>query len=168
MLSLELSHHRGKYRHYCSGFKYLFLSKIFKELEYNLCDKYSSLCFEESMKNFTLEKECDCPVDCDSITYSYSLYSTPFNYDYFCSGSLKNPTPLMKGFYKEPFPKIFIRKLRMLVKNISDDTLENCKRYLKYRALVTFRLGTNDVAVTVKSKRLTFFDRLSAFGKLHV
>ena len=133
-----------------------------------MCDKYSSLCFEESMKNFTLEKECDCPVDCDSITYSYSLYSTPFNYDYFCSGSLKNPTPLMKGFYKEPFPKIFIRKLRMLVKNISDDTLENCKRYLKYRALVTFRLGTNDVAVTVKSKRLTFFDKLSAFGKLHV
>ena len=111
-----------------------------------------------------MEKECDCPADCDSITYSYSLYSSPINHDLLCSAKLKTATPLMTSFYDEPFPKLFIRKLRMFAKNISADTLENCKKYIKYRALVTFRLATNDISVTVTSKRLTFFDKLSAFG----
>ena len=121
------------------------------------------VCFEETMKNFALEKGCDCPAECDSITYSYSLYSSPFNYDLLCGRS-----PLMTAFDKEPFPKLFIQKLRMFAKNISSDTTENCKKYLKYRALVTFRLATQDISLTVMSKRLTFFDKLSAFGKKYV
>ena len=53
----------------------------------------------------------------------------------------------------------------MFAKN---ESLENCKKYLKYRALVTFRLATQDISVTVTSKRLTFFDKLSAFGEKYI
>ena len=131
---------------------------------------YASLCFEESMKNFTSENECDCPLDCDSITYSYSLVSSPLKEDELCTANQKSPTPLLKDFYEKPFPKLFIRQLRKYAKNISADPYEICSKYLKYRAVVIFQLATNDVSVTVTSRRLSFFDKLSGFGKkdLHI
>ena len=126
---------------------------------------YASLCFEESMKNFTLEKECDCPLDCNSITYSYSLVSSPLKEDELCQSNIKSPTPLLTAFYGKPFPKYFIRQLRQYAKNISADTFDICTKYLKYRAVVIFQLATNDVSVTVTSRRLSFFDKMSGFGK---
>ena len=127
---------------------------------------YASLCFEESMKNFTLQKKCDCPLDCNSITYSYSLVSSPLKEDELCAQ--KSPTPLLKDFYEKPFPKLFIRKLRKYAKNISADTFEICSKYLKYRAVVIFQLATNDVSVTITSRRLSFFDKLSGFGRINL
>ena len=126
---------------------------------------YASLCFEESMNNFTLEKDCDCPLDCDSITYSYSLVSSRLKEDELCTANQDSPTPLMKDFYKKPFPKLFIRRLEKYAKNISADPFEYCNKYLKYRAVVIFKLATNDVSVTITSRRLSFFDKLSSFGK---
>ena len=49
----------------------------------------------------------------------------------------------------------------------TSDEAELCKRLLPYRAEVTFRMATDTVSVTVRSKRLTFFDKLSAFGMLN-
>ncbi len=126
---------------------------------------YASLCFEESMKNFTSVNDCDCPLDCDSITYSYSLVSSRLKENELCANKLKAPTPLMTDFYHKPFPKLFIRQLRKYAKNISADPYEICSKYLQYRAAVTFQLATNDVSVTITSRRLSFFDKLSGFGK---
>ena len=120
------------------------------------------------MKNFTSEKNCDCPLDCDSITYSYSLVSSRLKEDELCTGNQKNPTPLLTDFYKKPFPSFFIRQLSKYAKNISADALEICNKYLKYRAVVIFRLATNDVSVTVTSRRLSFFDKLSGFGEIWI
>ena len=130
-----------------------------------MCDIYGSLCFEKYMKNVTLEKECDCPLDCDSITYSYSLVSSRLYENEICTGNQNSPTPLMKDFYRKPFPKLFIRRLQKFAKNISADTFEICSKYLKYRAVVIFKIATNDVSVTITSRRLSFFDKLSGFGK---
>ena len=38
-------------------------------------------------------------------------------------------------------------------------------KYLPYRAQVSFRLATDTVSVIVRTRRLSFFDKLSAFGK---
>ena len=127
---------------------------------------YASLCFEESIKNFTSEKNCDCPLDCDSITYSYSLVSSRLKEDELCTGNQNSPTPLLTDFYKKPFPSLFIRQLSKYAKDTSADTLEICNKYLKYRAVVIFKLATNDVSVTVTSRRLSFFDKLSGFGEI--
>ena len=129
---------------------------------------YASLCFEESMKNFTSENDCDCPLDCDSITYSYSLVSSPLKEDELCSANNDSPTPLMTDFYRKPFPTLMIRQLIRYSKNISADPYEICSKYLKYRAVVIFQLATNDVSVTITSRRLSFFDKLSGFGKKNV
>ena len=42
---------------------------------------------------------------------------------------------------------------------------ESCRRFLPYRTEVTFRLATDTVSVTVRSRRLSFFDKVSGFGE---
>ena len=126
---------------------------------------YGNLCFEDIMANYTLEQYCDCPMECDSISYSFSVVSIPFNEVGLCAATLKSPQPLMREFYGKPFPKVFIRKLQRFIKNESDSTSEICKRNVQYRAEVLFKLATNNIAVTVTSKRLSFFDKLSGFGR---
>ena len=64
----------------------------------------------------------------------------------------------MKPFYDNIFERTMIR----MKYNMSN--VEYCKTQLKYRAEVTFRLATDSMSVTVMSRRLTFYDKMSAFG----
>ena len=122
------------------------------------------MCFEDIMANDTLDEQCSCPMECDSITYSFNVVSTPFNEKGLCSGQQKNPNPLMSEFYKKPFPKLYVRKLKKMTKNETDSVRDICFTNIQYRAEVSFKLATNNIAVTVTSKRLSFFDKLSGFG----
>ena len=59
-------------------------------------------------------------------------------------------------------------KLQQTVKfkfNISSDVEDYCKERLQHRAEITFKLASNSLSVTVMSRRLSFYDKLSAFGK---
>ena len=127
-----------------------------------MCDIYGSVCFEDIMKNVTLEKNCNCPLDCNSISYSFSLVSSPLIEEEHCANT---PSDLLTEFYEKPFPKEFIRNVRKFTRNVSANPTEICKKYIKYRAVVIFKLATNDVAVTVTSRRLSFFDKISGFGE---
>ena len=74
------------------------------------------------------------------------------------------PILLNDRLFEDPFPPVFISRAREFISNESSDMTELCKRLLPYRAQVTFRLATDTVSVTVRSRRLSFFDKLSAFG----
>ena len=56
-------------------------------------------------------------------------------------------------------------KLMFIKENISIDAVDDCNRNLQYRAEVIFKLVTDTLSVTVISRRLSFFDKMSAFGK---
>ena len=128
------------------------------------CDIYGSKCFDDSMDKLNFENNCDCPTECNSITYSFTTVSTPFNVEEYCPPDSNNF--LMKPFYDDKFPHQFIRKLLKIKNNVSDDAVEYCKKNLEYRAEVIFRMATDTMSVTVMSPRLSFFDKMSAFGKL--
>ena len=53
----------------------------------------------------------------------------------------------------------------MFTKNASADVTDVCTTNIQYRAEIIFKLATNNIQVTVTSRRLSFFDKLSAFGK---
>ena len=129
------------------------------------CDIYGNKCFDDSFTN--LETTCDCPLECNSITYSFSVVSSPLDPKELCppegDGWESSKSFLMEPFYKNP-PK-FLRKLMKIKSNVSEDAMDYCKRSIKYRAVVIFRLATDSMSVTVMSQRLTFFDKMSAFGK---
>ena len=79
---------------------------------------------------------------------------------------MKKGNFLMKQFYEHKFPPEFVRKLIQAKSNISANEVEYCKKNLQYRAEVIFRMASDTVSVTVVSRRLSFFDKMSAFGKL--
>lgn len=86
----------------------------FYSQELLFCDIYGNICFENSMDNATTEKDCYCPMECNSISYSFSIISTPFNPKEMCpSKTGKNSKEfLMKQFYEKKFPSTFIRGLK--------------------------------------------------------
>ena len=44
-----------------------------------VCDIYGNKCFEDSMDNVDIEKSCDCPIECSSISYSFRAVREAFN-----------------------------------------------------------------------------------------
>ena len=117
------------------------------------------MCFEKSMKNIPTDWTCDCPVECNYISYSFSLVSTPFNPEELCPRDMVSEDFLMKPFYQNRVGRAMIK----MKNNITE--IEYCKQHLKYRAEVIFRLATDSISVTVMSRRLSFFDKMSAFGE---
>ena len=119
------------------------------------------------MSDDSFDSTCYCPMECNFISYSYSVVSTPFDPDEMCPGKLLDKEFLMKEFYESytKNPPQFIRRLVEFKDNISSEEAYYCKRNIQFRAEVIFRLATTTMSVTVMSERLSFFDKLSAFGK---
>ena len=134
------------------------------------CDIFGNICFEKSMNNVTFEDFCECPNECNSISYSFSVVSDPFDPKEICPRSF-NPKKknsgdfLMKEYYANKFPPQFVRRLKEFKSNLSSQDGDYCEKNIQYRAEIVFRLATNSMAVTTLSRRLSFFDQLSAFGK---
>ena len=117
------------------------------------------------MANETLKKSCNCPMECDSLSYTFSLVSNPFDPEEMCPSKTPEIKVMMREFYLHKFPPQMIRNLKMYKNNVTSDQSDICKRNIQYRAEVTFQLATNEMPVTVISRRLSFFDKLSGFGK---
>ena len=116
------------------------------------------------MRNYTIEEACDCPMECNSISYSYNFVSRPFDPEKMCFREKISEDFLMKPLYKNKLPDQFVRRLTMFKENVTLNEVEYCKREIQYRAEVKFFLATDSVSVTAVTRRLSFFDKLSAFG----
>ena len=100
-------------------------------------------------------------MECTSISYSFRVVSTKFDEKEICQST---EDTLKDQFNYHKFPRQFIRKLIKIKNNVSEDEISYCTRNLKYRAQAIFRLETDSMSVTVMSRRLSFFDKMSAFG----
>ena len=126
---------------------------------------YGNKCFENSMKKGIAAEKCECPIECNSIIYSFSLISTPLDPLKMCPKNTR-VDDLMKPFYNNRFPHQFIRRLIYFKDNTTSSQEHHyCKKNIQYRAEIVFRLATNTMPVTVISRRLSFFDKMSAFGE---
>ena len=118
------------------------------------------------MENTPAEWVCDCPVECNTISYSFSIKESKQFSTGLCPSSQDAGDFLMKPFYDNEFPPPFVKGL-MKIKNPFDqdqDVEDDCKANLGNRAEVIFKLATDTMAVTIMSRRLSFFDKMSAFG----
>ena len=116
------------------------------------------------MANSTTEEKCDCPLECDGIYYSYYFVSSPLNPDKMCPGEDNKGSFLMKEFYSNPIPPKLLLKMMKFGFNTSEDVVDICKKNIKYKAEIFFKLATNTMSITITSRRLSFFDKLSGFG----
>ena len=110
-----------------------------------------------------MKKNCNCPIECEFVSYSSYYVSSPFDPEEMCS---RQPDGLMEEFYENKHPPQFVRNLKKFTRNVTSDEYEICKTNVHYVADITFQLATNTMCVTVISRRLSFFDKLSGFGKI--
>ena len=133
------------------------------------CDIYGNICFEKSMDNVTIDEDCGCPHECNSMSYTFGTVSAPFDPLKICPNNIRSKEFLMKEFYNtevhRKFPPKFIRRIHEFRYNITSEDGVICKKNINYRAEIIFRLATKSLSVNVMSRRLSFFDQLSAFGK---
>ena len=117
------------------------------------------------MSNMADKNTCNCPIECNTIGYTSYFVSSPFKPDELCP--TKEPAEgLMKEFYVHKTPPQLVRNLEMYAFNFSSQAQDYCKSNIQYRAEVNFQLATNTMSVTVITRRLSFFDKLSGFGIL--
>ena len=93
-----------------------------------ICDIYGNICFENVMTNNSKES-CDvgkCPMDCNSISYSYSIVSTPFKEEELCPS--KGKDSIFEEFYNNPFPPRFISSIRTFFFNESSKPSDQCAK----------------------------------------
>ena len=109
-------------------------------------------------------ENCDCPMECTTISYSFSVVITKFNAEELCPRN-SHYEFLMKPFKDAESPPLFIRELMKIKDNVTfPDDVEECINNLHNRAEVNFKLVTDTMPVTVMSRRLSFFDKMSVFG----
>ena len=53
--------------------------------EMEICDMFGSACFIDMMSQVVIGEQCDCPEDCDSVTYTKFETSKDLNVEELCS-----------------------------------------------------------------------------------
>ena len=66
--------------------------------QFLFCDVFGNICFERMMANSSNGAACRCPMDCSSVSYSYSIVSTPLLPEEECSKDGKDS--IFEEFYK--------------------------------------------------------------------
>ena len=102
-----------------------------KDVDYDFCDVYGNVCFDKVMADNTLKENCNCPMECESISYSSYYVSFPFDPEELCS---KQTDGLMEEFLENHrYPPQIIRKFEEFVKdNVTSDAFEICKKNVHY------------------------------------
>ena len=93
----------------------------------SVCDMFGNICFDKVMKTDGKDL-CDlatCPMDCSSISYSYSIVSSPFIPDELCPS--KGTDSIFEEFYNNQFPPKFITRSRTFYFNESSKASDLCK-----------------------------------------
>ena len=103
--------------------------------------------------------------------YTYSVSSTAFDIDVLCNKN-NNDNPLAMAFSSHlassnAYPPMFVRRFEQVLyeSDIGQDSI--CRENLKGMAIVKFQLASQIIQRIKKTKRVSFSDHLSNFGKLY-
>eukprot|EP00095_Tigriopus_kingsejongensis_P009175 maker-scaffold145_size311916-snap-gene-1.10 protein:Tk09175 transcript:maker-scaffold145_size311916-snap-gene-1.10-mRNA-1 annotation:"GE16304" len=124
-----------------------------------VCDFHGSTCFERIMANSEQTKDCDCPFDCDSIRYTYSVSSTAIDKDKICSADSNNFSPA-----ELVLPSMLQRSYDQNANSSAINMNDICKANLKKVAMVKFQLSSKQVTRIKRDIRVTVADMISTFG----
>ncbi|TRY68635.1 hypothetical protein TCAL_08884 [Tigriopus californicus] len=125
-----------------------------------ICDFEGSSCFERAMADTEQTRNCDCPFDCDSIRYAYSVSSTMLDKDKICKDSSKS----IFSMSETSLPTMLERTFNQLVDGADIETEQICRENLDKIAMVQFQLTSKQVTRIKRDRRVTLADMISTFG----
>ena len=129
---------------------------------WKICDLFGRECFKTLMKNTTESSKCNCPLDCATTRYAYSIDTTPLNPALICSN--KNVEKfLASGITGDP-PK-FIRHYEKILYGKDTKPELICIQRISNMAVAKFQIVDKIITRIKKTRRMTFADFLSNIGR---
>ncbi len=111
------------------------------------------------MANVSARSNCNCPKDCDSNYYTYSVSSTKLEIEKECQSLASS---LSKQEFSEP--RMLMRNFETMVLGIDTGSFEICKRALETMAYVKFQLSGENIMHFKRELRVTLADKVASFG----
>ena len=131
-----------------------------------LCDTFGIYCFEQVLLLMKSNQSCVCPPSCDAVTYSYFSSAKWLDPKLLCPRKNIKENNIFFSFYgSDVLPKKFVGWYNKIVNKKELDNYENCRKNIKYRALVNFRLAGELVSRTTQDLRHSLADKISNFGE---
>ncbi len=104
---------------------------------------------------------CDCPEDCDSNRYSYSVSSTVLDENEICAEK--------EHLFSDPkhvgLPYL-MRQFEKTVKGLEINEIDVCRRFIKKVAFVQFQLASQTATQLKRELRVSLADQIANFGKV--
>ncbi len=133
--------------------------------EVRLCERRGDQCFRAQVTNPLVQEACECPRDCNSITYSYSVVSTPIDsHDAQMCFSLSSARWMSNKLFVEDFFDPLKKRHGLQMPWIQQDPTGSCQVIMSQVAVVQLQLASDSVTEVSRRKRVTFTDQLANLG----
>ena len=150
-----------------------------------VCDLYGNSCFHSEISEANVIEQCvkKCPSDCTTVRFSLNVQEIPLNLDLYCEDSKHDGMMLVNNLinspdgFKDYFPLIHnyhaLAANSTLAFGYDETTIFEVRKMLCREimatqvAVVKVRLESNKYMRTIMDRRLSFVDKLAAFGKLN-
>ena len=148
-----------------------------KWTRHDICNIEGNYCFELVTKKKALRKQCTCLPTCHHIEFPFVSYTKELKSTQECNDQESKEYRLARIMLEHGFDSFSYKFFTFtnIDKATSDDlvkwdlhnnTVKLCNKMMKYVAKVTVMFDRNTYIRTQKSLKMTFTDKLAAFGKL--
>ena len=125
-----------------------------------ICDRFGRECFKKYMAVTNSEENCDCPVDCVTTNYDYSVSSTLIDAESLCDNNE------IEDFWDQGlFPTKFVGIYEQIVYGKDIGTATKCIENTKKIAIVKFQIASKIITRIKRTQYVTFAGTLSNIGK---
>jgi hypothetical protein len=143
-----------------------------------VCDIYGNYCFNQILRQEQPAGTCKCLPDCNGMQFSLSEKEVPIDIDEYCKDGHAVGRLLLKAKRKAGYNELLYRYYRVPEMLAMNETYEDpnmslnaekwyklCKKMMQDIAVVSVRFESKKYVRTIMDKRVTFTDKLAAFGK---
>ncbi len=115
------------------------------------------------MANVSATSRCDCPSDCESTFYSYSMSSRKVEPDAICN----HARDVYGSYWYSDYP-LLMRNFETMVSGAQMGNQDLCKKAMESIAFVHFQLSGEIIMQFKKELRVTLADQIANLGKYKV
>ena len=147
-------------------------------IRHNICDIDGNYCFDSVMKKKDVRKMCTCLPTCHHIEFPFVSYTRKLDSVAECKDRESKEYKLARIMMAHGFDSFSYKEITFMRYTATENdyeewdkhknTIKLCNKMMKFVAKVTVMFDRNTYIRTQKSVKMTFTDKLAAFGKFEI
>lgn len=134
-----------------------------KQTRHILCDVDGNFCFDQVMNRQDLIDECTCLPSCHKIEFQHTEYVYPLDWN--CDYKDKDLLSLMEQMFNNGYNSFTYSYLERENWNQTKARQDLCQKIVNHISKVTIMFDRKTYVRTRTNLKVTFTDKLAAFGK---